>query len=257
MLNYIKSEFYRVFHSANVYVTAAVLTALPILYNIILYAFSSGSENFPYGTTSFSFSTIVSVPMMFCYIGFFICSILYEADKRNGNLKNVIAYGISRTRVFAGQCVVSFVTSMLMMTVVLAGYIISAMLMLEHTGPVKLQTVLMEVPAILLIAIAALILGILVVNYFDSMIFSTIAWYVIMVGIPIVLLYLGMKIDFIMDIAKWMPSNFFKTEMQVNMSSCITIWDSAEGMMKCLISGLSGIVIFSIAGVLLLRKKEI
>ena len=131
------------------------------------------------------------------------------------------------------------------------------MLMLEHTGPVKLQTVLMEVPAILLIAIAALILGILVVNYFDSMIFSTIAWYVIMVGIPIVLLYLGMKIDFIMDIAKWMPSNFFKTEMQVNMSSCITIWDSAEGMMKCLISGLSGIVIFSIAGVLLLRKKEI
>lgn len=257
MLNYIKSEFYRVLHSVNVYVTTAVLAALPILYNIILYAFSVGTENFPYGTTSFSFSTIVSEPMMFCYIAFIICSILYESDKRNGNLKNVIAYGISRTKVFVGQCIVSLAVSIFMMVVVLAAYILSAVLLLEHSGPVKLQTVLMEVPAVLLIAISALVLGIVVLNYFDSVILGVITWFLILFGIPTVLLYLGMKIDFIMNIAGWMPANFFKTEMQVNMSSCITIWDSTEGMTKCLISGLSGMAVFSMAGALLLRKKEI
>lgn len=257
MLNYIKSEFYRVFHGKNIYLMTLVLAALSIFYDFILYAFTKQSKNFPYGTTSFSFSTIVANPMLFCYIAFVIYALLYEADKRNGNLKNVIAYGISRTRVFAGQCVVSFVTSMLMMVVVLAGYIISTMLLLEHEGPVTLQAFLMEVPAVLLIAIAALILGIVALNYFDSMIIGLITWYMIMFGIPTVLLYLGMKIDFVMDVAKWMPANFFKTEMQVNMSSCVTIWDSAEGMVKCLIAGLSGIAVFSFAGVLLLRKKEI
>lgn len=257
MLNYIKSEFYRVFHGKNIYLMTLVLAALPIFYNFILYAFTKQSKNFPYGTTSFSFSTIVANPMLFCYIAFIIYALLYEADKRNGNLKNVIAYGISRIKVFAGQCVVSLAASILMMVVVLSCYIISAMLLLENAGPVKVHTVFTEVPAVLLIAIAALILGIVALNYFDSMIIGLISWYMIMFGIPTVLLYLGMKIDFIMNIAKWMPANFFKTEMQVNMSSCITIWDSAEGMVKCLIAGLSGIAVFSFTGVLLLRKKEI
>ena len=41
------------------------------------------------------------------------------------------------------------------------------------------------------------------------------------------------------------------------MSECITVWDTAEGMAKCLLSGAAGILAFGTAGVLLLKKKEI
>ena len=63
--------------------------------------------------------------------------------------------------------------------------------------------------------------------------------------------------EFLLDVAMWMPANFLSAGMQVNMSQCITVWDTAEGMAKCLLSGAAGILAFGAAGVLLLRKREL
>lgn len=44
--------------------------------------------------------------------------------------------------------------------------------------------------------------------------------------------------------------------MSVNMSQSITTWGTAEGMAKCIISGIIGIAIFSFSGIVLLKKEN-
>ena len=59
MLNYIKSECYRVMHSRSTYVMTGIMAVLPVLFHIILYVTgvaSSTTQDFPYDITSFSFS---------------------------------------------------------------------------------------------------------------------------------------------------------------------------------------------------------
>lgn len=96
MFNYIKSEFYRITHSAMVYAVGFAFMAAPTLINIMLYCFTLSKPDYPYSTTSFSYSNVVSSPMLFCVAALFLVFALYEGNKRNGNLKNVITTGISR-----------------------------------------------------------------------------------------------------------------------------------------------------------------
>lgn len=42
--------------------------------------------------------------MAFAVMGMIIPFLFYEGGKRNGNLKNTVAGGISRVKIFAGEC---------------------------------------------------------------------------------------------------------------------------------------------------------
>lgn len=43
----------------------------------------------------------------------------------------------------------------------------------------------------------------------------------------------------------------------VNMSTFEPVWQKADGLEKCLISGFAGIVIFGLVGLWRIRKKEV
>ena len=73
--------------------------------------------------------------------------------------------------------------------------------------------------------------------------------------VPQVLFYISLVIEPVRGIAMWLPQNFL-SGMQVNQTVCAPIWNTADGLAKCLISGFIGIVVFSICGIVSLRKKE-
>lgn len=259
MTNYIKSEIYRVSHDKGIYCFTVILAILAFLLNAILGWFGKiDGASFPYDTTSFSYSNLVANPMLFCVMGAVVGIILYDGNRKNGNLKNTIAFGISRTKVFAGECIVANVTAAVSLIVVLAVYMISAIIFLEHTGPVSLADLLTEVPAVFLLAVASLISGIVCIEVCGKDSIGIIVWFIIWFIIPKFFFYLGLRIDVFHSIAMWMPENFFGASgMSVNMSQSITAWGTAEGMAKCIISGVIGIVAFSLSGVVLLRKREL
>lgn len=258
MMNYVKSEFYRVSRGAAVYMVTLVLAALALLLNVILYAFGRMDSSFRYATTSFSYSNLVGSPMIFCMMAAIIAMVLYEGNRKNGNLKNTIAFGISRIQIFAGECIVAAITSIVVMIVVLTAYIAGAVLLLEQTGPVMLEDLLTEIPAVFLIAIASLISAIVCLEAFEKEWTGFVIWLAIWLLIPKVFFYMGLRIDVMYDIAMWMPDNFFGVSgMAVNMSQCITAWETAVGMAKCMISGAIGIALFTFWGVILLRKREL
>lgn len=256
MLNYIKSECYRAFHSKRVYLTAGLMAGLIFLYHVVLYLFQRYTPTFRYGTTSFSFSYLVSTPMVYCYLAFLIVAVLYESDAKNGTHKNSVAFGISRTSLFIGKCATSLITALIILISTLAVYLASAFLLLEHTGPVTVADLFLEIPAVSLVAVSALILGVFFLEFFDKTTTAILTWFVIMLFLPKIILYLSMKLTFLWPVALWLPANFFSVEMYVNMENCMTVWDTAAGMMKCLICGGVSILLFGLISILCLRRKE-
>lgn len=255
MLNYIKSEFYRITHSAMLYAVGFAFVAAPTLMNIMLYCFTLSKPDYPFSTTSFSFSNVVANPMVFCVAALFLVYALYEGNKKNGNLKNAIASGLSRGKIFMGQVIVCLVVSIIFLAIAAIVYIFSARLLLRIEGPVTAFDLIMEILAVAPIAIAALILSVVVVMRFDKSFMGIIWWICILFLVPQLLLYIGLEIEPVREIAMWLPRNFF-SGMQVNQTVCAPIWDTASGLAKCLISGSIGIVVFGIYGIISLRKKE-
>lgn len=256
MLNYIKSEIYRVTRSSVLYMTVFCFAAIPVLFNLVLFCFMKLTPDFRYATTSYSYSNIVANPMIFCAAALFSVYIFYEGEKKNGNIKNVIAFGISREKILMGQLVVSALVSMAILVITEAAYILSAVLLLKNEGPVTAADMMHETFVILPIAAAALIFGITVMHIFEKVIVGLAVWYGVFYLVPQILFYIGMKIEAVRNIAMWMPRNFF-SGMEVNMSVCMPVWDMREGLFKCLISGFLGIIIFGIIGICSIRKKEI
>ena len=122
MLNYIKSECYRVMHSRSTYVMTGIMAVLPVLFHIILYVTgvaSSTTQDFPYDITSFSFSFLAGSPMLFTYAGLIVAAVLYEEEHKNGNMKNAVAFGISREKLFLGKCMTAVLTATVIMALVL------------------------------------------------------------------------------------------------------------------------------------------
>lgn len=135
--------------------------------------------------------------------------------------------------------------------------------MLEHTGPTSLKIILTEIPAVYGTAVASMILGIALLAYFKNEVMAAMLWAVIVYAIPRVLLMAGMVllgqwgIEFLWDFAQLLPANLFQFGAKVNMSHCEVLWKTSQGMTKCVIVGIVGTVLAIVAGIVMLRKKEV
>lgn len=257
MMNYMKSEGYRLARDRGIMLLLLTLCLLSFLFHAGLAWMGKADPGFRYDTTSFSFSNLVANPMLFYYMGAVIGTIVCNGSRQNGNLKNTVAFGISRSRIFLGGCIMASLTAIVMLVIVLSVYILSAWMFLNHAGPVGLMDLISEIPAVFLLSIASLICGIICMEVFDKSSTGVIVYLLIWFITPKILLYIGMRFDMVYDIAMWLPENFFSTQvMKVNMSTCNTLWESGEGLMKCIVSGAAGVIIFTAAGLHLIRKRE-
>ena len=182
---------------------------------------------------------------------------LFAEEREIGTLKNVIAYGISRHNIFMGKCLVCIAVSLLSLLIVLTVYAGSACLMLG--GPVEgpLKQLLSGIGASLLCAFSTVILAVELLQYCKKQ-SSAFAWWVgVIIGLPVALSFAGLKFDIAGRIAMWMPWNFLRMETVANMSGSHGMWTTPEGLMKCVIAGIAGIVIFTLAGIRMCKKQEV
>jgi len=253
MMNYTKSEFYRIFITKEIYTAAGLLAGIALLLNAALYFFGNS-----YANTSFSYSNLVANPMVFAFMGMIIPFLFYEGGKRNGNLKNTVAGGISRVKIFAGECVVSLAVSTLLMATTMGVWVFSANLLLEKAGPVDWKDFLGEGAAMYLIAGACLISGILFLEIFDKNITGILVWAALWFLLPEAFMYLAVRFPVLYQPAMWLPNNFLAVNAShVNTRECITAWDTMDGVIRCVLSGLAGCIIFGISGAVLLKRRDL
>ncbi len=256
MLNYFKSECYRIFHSPALYLAALGFSSLPLVLNLVLFAFEASMPGYRYATTSFSYSNLVASPMLFCFAALILVYVLYEGNRKNGNLKNAVACGVSREQIFAAQLLASFLASLFVLAIAASVYLLSAELLLRKEGPVEAADLLREIPAVAPAAAASLIFSVSAALLSDKASLGILCWTAVFFLIPQALFYIGLEVEPVRSVAMWMPQNIF-SGMEVNQQVCAPVWDTAPGLARCLIAGFAGILLFGVGGVLLFRKKEL
>lgn len=257
MLNYMKSEWYRVTHCSTIYTLTFVLAVLTLVLNGVLYVLGKMDAGFPYGTVSFSLSNLVcSLPVIF-FTGLVVVGLLFFNDKRNGLLKNALASGISREKMFLARCVVCVAASFISLAVILVVYIGSAVLLFPMgVEPDAVGILLRGVLYTLPMAVACQILAVAFLDFMDKELIGCLGWYIFVGLIPKCCALLGLRFPMWKRVADWMPVNFFSQGANVNMSGWNCMWETPDGMAKCLIAGSVGLVVFLVLGFSMCRKQE-
>lgn len=256
MMNYIKSEFYRMFHGKELYIYSFGMAGLTVIMNIVLALFGT-NPHFPYASVKYSLNLLTFSIMFVCGAACFVTTALFGDEHKNGTIKNVTSFGISRTVLFTGKCIVCSVMCFISMIIVLVFYIGSAYLFLQNKETEPLQEMMKGIGAVLLWAFASVILTVLLCWLIKKESVMVMVWLAVMMFIPMVCQMLGLKIELLGKAAGWMPYNFLRFRDTVNAAEYNFIWNSPGGLGKCLLSGAAGIIIFYVAGVLALRHKDI
>ncbi len=257
MLNYMRSEWYRIFHTKSLWVFTAVLTVLILSLNVMLFLMGSGNPDFPYSTVRFSFSMLLSSMLIFGCSGVALASILFADKSQGGIMKNAASYGISRTRILVGKCIISSAAAFASMVVILAVYVGSAVLLLDGEWVSCVQTVIIGVLVNLPFAVACVILYISFQQFLGRESLAILAWIGVIYILPLICLYAGFRIDLLAKIAEWLPYNYLQLEVQASASQYDCLWMNSQGMAKCLISGFVGIGVFLFLGFCMNHRKEL
>lgn len=256
MLNYIKSEFYRLSRSKDLYLLTGICSGLIILMNIVLAISVRKMENFPYGTTRFSFGTLISQTQMLLLMAFIAASFVFGDEYKHHTLKNSISFGLSRTKIFCGKYIVSLVSALVCFAIIMACYVASAYILLENSGSEVLRELFLSMAGTIPSAIFSLTLAIALFFIIENGMSAALVWSGIIIALPLVMKLMGARIKICYEISHWLPWTMLSGNT-VNQSAYSCIWDTPSGMIHCFIVGIVSSVVFFVIGLRLFQKRDI
>lgn len=105
MINYLKSENYRLLNKKNLYITSLICISLIATAAFVLYYFQQTDSTFPYGTSKFFYSNAISGGLMIIIIGLIFNLALTGND--TSLMKQSISFGISRNVIFWSKLILT------------------------------------------------------------------------------------------------------------------------------------------------------
>lgn len=258
MLNYLKSEFFRVRHTAGAWITAVIFTLLGLVVNIGIYVFLTRGYNtaseFPL-ITDYSYGVILQAPMVFVAAALAIIVGLYDRQGKIQSVNLAVACGLSRGEMLLGQIIVSVVCGLVSMVIVMAVFLGSAMLLFEPGDPLVLRGLLELIPVIMPSVLAAIILYVSLSMCLRQ---SAIVCFVLVFMLPNILeqFAIGFNITWLLKLVDWIPNVTF-SNLFVPGEHYMMIWQSPEGLVQCLGAGGIGIVLFGLFAAYTAKKGAI
>lgn len=256
MLNYMKSEWYKTIHGKGFYIAGGVMCGLVLLMNLILWGSNHFITNFPYGTFRFSLNTFTAQPIWMIALGSVIAGVLFIDDRKSGIIKNAVAYGIPREQILIGKWLVSLASSLILMCVVFAVYVGSAYILLEKPEFEPFRQMVMAMISALPFSIAAMMLmnclGVMIEKETIAMLW----WMAVIYFIPMAVDILGLYFKGLQRISRWLPYTFLRREVLVTMGEYQCLWDTPEGLLKCMVTGVIGIAVFGVWGIIKFRRQQ-
>ena len=256
MLNYMKSEWYKTIHGKGFYIAGGVMCGLVLLMNLVLWGSNHFITNFPYGTFRFSLNTFTAQPIWMIALGSVIAGVLFIDDRKSGIIKNAVAYGIPREQILIGKWLVSLASSLILMCVVFAVYVGSAYVLLEKPEFEPFRQMVMAMISALPFSIAAMMLmnclGVMIEKETIAMLW----WMAVIYFIPMAVDILGLYFKGLQRISRWLPYTFLRREVLVTMGEYQCLWDTPEGLLKCMVTGVIGIAVFGVWGIIKFRRQQ-
>lgn len=131
MLNYISAEIYKALHRKYVYLFTGAIVALEVL----LMGAMTLSKSWGNGATV-SVMLMTAIPMLVTglYLSLVVGDMVFSEQYKYGTLKNEVSFGIPRSRIYLGKLIVEAIVGVAMMAVVLGVYILLCFLLLPMDG---------------------------------------------------------------------------------------------------------------------------
>ena len=258
MPSYLKSEFYRLYHNKGSYLFIAICSLLLLSSNIVLFAVKATEPTFPYANTYFAFSCFYSSLMIVFFLCISVATSVFGNEHANHTMKNSISYGISRENIYLGKLIVEVVYAIIAFAIITAIYIGSAYLLLENSGIENLTLLFRSCFVIM----PLLLCSIAVTNCFLFLLESNGAAIGAVVGVllalPLVSNFLGMKFRVFSEISKIMPYNLIsKINFDFEKAELILPWSGNSGYYYYWLIGFIEVIIVTVIGILVFRKKEV
>ena len=121
MMNYMRSETYKLLKTKGIYITYAICIMLLILAALTLYYFGHNGKYFPYYRADFYYNNVFGMWLLIIMIGVIINLLLTNKESKQ-IMKQSIAFGIEKQTIYFGKYIVSllfFVFICLISTVVM------------------------------------------------------------------------------------------------------------------------------------------
>ncbi len=258
MINYIKSELYRILHSKGAYIFIGICSALLIAANIVLAVCKLAEPSFPYATTVFSTGTVMS-SMTFVYIlCITVAALVFGNEHTNHTMKNTVSYGITRGTLYFGKLIVQIIYAIVAFTIIIGAHLASAYLLLENS-PVNEIIGLLRLS---LVCLPLLLFALAATNCFYFIIEGTgLANTLIiglLMGLPIASSFLGMKFKLFRDLNIVLPWNLInKIGIEGASLKIVLPWEGNTGYYNYWIYGMVQFLLITIIGYVVFRKKEI
>lgn len=258
MINYIRSELYRLLRNRGAYLFVLICSALLTSANVVLAAVAHNEVNFPYANTDFAFGlfyTSFNILFLLCIT---VASIVFGNEHNNHSLKNSISYGINRGSIYSGKLIVEIIYALVAFTVITGVDIGTAYLLLEDSGPESLK-LLYETS---FVALPLLLFALSLTNCFLFIIESNGTAIAAIIGLgvayPIINGYLGMKFKLFARLNKILPWNMITAiKFDHDKMEMILPWAGRDGYMNYWLFGIFWMIVFIVIGLAVFRRKEV
>lgn len=255
MLNYIKSEFYRIIRSKSVYISFAFCMAAILLLDFSLFYFKR-EVDFPYATTKFAFSSIYTNMNTLMYFVVMICTVVQGDEYKYHTFKNSVGAGVKRNTIYFGRFIAEFVTCMAFYVLICGTHIILGTILLNNSGIEYLNILLRSLIASIPLYVACIAVCHFLLYYFDTAVKAIGVFVVFFTLLPTVIKLAGMKIELLAKLYNWLIPTMLSAKFDEEYNVALT-WNTTTGFVQCFIMGIAVILIFSVIGVNLFHKKEL
>ncbi|MBQ3512319.1 MAG: ABC transporter permease [Lachnospiraceae bacterium] len=257
MMNYMKSELYRIWRSKGIYLLIGGCMILMLAMNLVLWAFGKSYDFFTYATTKFSFSMLETGMQTAFFITLMISCMIFGDEYKHRTFSNVTAFGYSKMTVFFSKWMITLFVSAIGLVLVVGTLLGSGWLLLEHSNVGEIEGVLKAV----VVCIPIFICGVTGAYVFIFLLKNETkviwTWLGVFIGVAMPISLLGMKFKFLEHLSKWLVFDILgDVTIDEAAGDWYMIWETSEGLTRTILAGVLGTIVFLVIGMIGMRKKK-
>lgn len=256
MMNYIKSELYRISITKPFHFFVDGCTALLVAMNVLLRVLKHYYPDFQYATTGYAFSMVTTSFNVVLILTLFVGNMVFADEHKNRTWLNSIAAGYSRRALFLGKVIAGMLVSLISLIFALLVFVGSAYLLLENSGTEVLLELLRGIVLNLPVFAAGEIGVYALLSIMPTKDAGAWTWIGIIMVFPMICGMLGMKFEIFSTIKAWCLISVASAVGVTETGFPVMAYMTGEGMLRCLVSGFVGIGIFLALGLAGISRKE-
>lgn len=247
MLNYIKAELYRNLNRAYFWVYSGSIAALALLLNVLFRANYVPSVN--YIEILKMVATMLTFPIFL--VAAFI-DITTAEEQKNLTLKNVVAFGVPRSKIGLSKVIVAIILSFLAALIILAVFLGSGALFwgIDGNGISVIGDILLRFLMALPLWMGAVALGTFLAIFFNNNVTSAIIYAFLFTGTSIIL-------QLLTNFVSYKFSYFYEILITTQLKYLGQPQIGRETIITAVGTGIAYTVLFTVITMLYTRVKEV